>query len=262
MIYNKGDRALLVRTMTMTTVKTLLKILLEIGLFLIFLFDYGLPSTNKYLDEKTIRIKSREETGGIEAPSITISVINPDIRLGWLNKSQDISHHNDTLRLQCLGFSNISECIRRKTYEQADFIKDIIMGYEEKVSLLRTGAELAEDFTNVRSGRTYTLNPDRRIGPDYNKDEMILLLDQNLIYDVFLHDKRFFLTSENPYGIPSLYIKIDPRSTFPPLYTIDVTRHKNLNVPESPCEENTKYDFSLCVRKSLSRKMGCRLLKI
>ena len=116
MIYNKGDRALLVRTMTMTTLKTLLKIFLHIGLFLIFLFDYGLPSINKYLDEKTIRIKSREETGGIEAPSITLSAMNPDIRLGWLNKSQDISHHNDTLRLQCLGFSNISECIREAIY--------------------------------------------------------------------------------------------------------------------------------------------------
>ena len=253
---------LLVSANIMTKLKTTLRILLQVGLFLLFLFDYGLPSINKYLDEKTIRIKSREETGGIEAPSITISVIKPDIRLGWLNKSQDISHHNDTLRHQCLGFSNISECIRRNTYEQADFIKDIIMGYEEKVSLLRSGAKLTEDFTNVRSGRTYTLNPDRRIGPDYNKDEIILLLDHNLIYDVFLHDKRFFLTSENPNGIPSLYIKIDPRSTFAPLYTIDVTRHKNLNVPESPCEENTKYDFSLCVRKSLSRKMGCRLLKI
>ena len=114
------------------------------------------------------------------------------------------------------------------------------------------------DFTNVRYGRTYTLNLDRRMGPDYNKDEIILLLDPKLIYSVILHDKRFFVMSENPYGIPSIYIKIDPNSTAGPLYTIDVTHHKNLNVPDSPCEEDTEYDFSLCVKRSLSKKMGCR----
>ena len=242
----------------MTKLKTTLRILLQVGLFLLFLVDYGLPSIYKYLDVKTIRIKSRKETGGIEAPSITIAGRNPSTGLGWFNKSVDIVHNNDTLRHQCKGIANIAECIRSRTYGQSEFIKDIVIGYEQKVSLLTTENSLLVDFTNVRYGRTYTLNPDRRMGPDYNKDEIILLLDPKLIYSVILHDKRFFVMSENPYGIPSIYIKIDPNSTAGPLYTIDVTHHKNLNVPDSPCEEDTEYDFSLCVKRSLSKKTGCR----
>ena len=242
----------------MMSVKTGFKILLQLGLFLVFLFDYGLPSIYKFLEEKTIRIKSRKETGGIEAPSITIAARTPNTGLGWFNKSEDIIHDHDSLRHQCKGFDDIVNCIRNQTYEQSDFVKDIVIGYEAKVSLLTSESSLVEDFTNVRFGRSYTLNPDRRIGPDYKKDEIILILDPNLMYSVILHDKKFFLMSENPYGIPSIYIKIDPSGTFGPLYTIDVTLHKNLNVPDSPCEEDSEYDFSLCVKESLSKKIGCR----
>ena len=246
----------------MISVKTVLKILLQLGLFIIFLFDYGLPSIYKFLEEKTIRIKLRKETGGIEAPSITIAARTPNTGLGWFNKSEDIVHDHDSLRHQCKDFDDIVDCIRNQTYEQTDFIRDIVIGYEEKVSLLTPTTPLVEDFTNVRYGRTYTLNPGRRIGPNYDKDEIILLLDPALIYSVILHDKRFFLMSENPYGIPSIYIKIDPSRTFGPLYTIDVTRHKNLNVPDSPCEEDSEYDFSLCVKESLSRSIGCRFNRL
>ena len=243
----------------MISVITVLKILLQLALFLVFLFDYGLPSIYKYLEKKTIRTQSRKETGGIEAPSITVAGWTPGTNVGWLNESKDIVHADDSLRHQCKGFGDIVKCIRNQTYEQSELIKDIVMGVEDNVSLLTSTNTLVEDFTNVRFGRTYTLNPERRIGPIYEKDEIILLLDPNLIYSVILHDKKFFLMSENPYGIPTIYIKIDPSRTFGPYYTIDITRHKNLNFPDNPCEENPNYDFNACVRKSLSRKIGCRL---
>ena len=245
----------------MISVTTVLKILVQLGLFLVFLVDYGLPSIHKYLEGKTIRIKTRKETGGIEAPSITIAASTPDTAFGWLNKSKDIVNRNDILRHQCKGFNDIVKCIRNQTYEQSDFIKDIVIGTETNVSLLTSATSLVEDFTNVRFGRTYTFHPDRRIGPDYNKDEIILILDPNLMYSILLHDKRFFLMSENPYGIPTIFIKINPSSSFGPYYTIDVTHQKNLNVPDSPCEENSEYDFSLCVKQSLSKKIGCRWRK-
>ena len=245
----------------MISVTTGLKLLLQLVLFFVFLFDYGLPSIYKYLDGKTIRIKSKSETGGIEAPSISIAAWTPGTALGWFNKSKDIVHFNDILRHQCKGFDDIVKCIKNQTYEQSDFIKDIVIGTQANVSLLKSANSLVEDFTNVRYGRTYTLNPNRRIGPDYAKDEIVLILDPNLLYGVILHDKKFFLMSENPFGIPSIYIKIDPSKSFGPYYTIDVTHQKNLNLPDSPCEENPEYDFSACVKENLSKKIGCRCKK-
>ena len=250
----------------MISVGTALKTILQLVLFLVFLFDYGLPAIYKYLEEKTIRIKVKKQGEGIEAPAITIAAWNKDTSIGWLNKSKEIVHDFDSLRFQCKDFDDIVQCVTNQTYEQSDFVKDIIIGYEEKQSLLNSSNNLVEDFTNVRYGRTYTLNQDRRIGPDYEKDEIILLLEPQLLYSLTVHDKRFFLANENPHGIPGIYRKIDPggwgRSrTHGPVYIIDVTRHKNLNLQDSPCEENPEYDFTTCVKQSLSKKIGCRLEK-
>ena len=247
----------------MISVGTALKTILQLVLFLVFLFDYGLPAIYKYLEEKTIRIKVKKQGEGIEAPAITIAAWNKDTSIGWLNKSKEIVHDFDSLRFQCKDFDDIVQCVTNQTYEQSDFVKDIIIGYEEKQSLLNSSNNLVEDFTNVRYGRTYTLNQDRRIGPDYEKDEIIFLLEPQLLYSLTVHDKRFFLANENPHGIPGIYRKIDPggwgRSrTHGPVYIIDVTRHKNLNLQDSPCEENPEYDFTTCVKQSLSKKIGCR----
>ena len=227
----------------MISVGTALKTILQLILFLVFLFDYGLPAIHKYLEEKTIRIKVEKQGDGIEAPAITIAAWNKDTSIGWLNKSKEIVHDFDSLRFQCKDFDDIVRCVTNQTYEQSDFVKDIIIGYEEKQSLLSSSNFLVEDFTNVRYGRTYTLNQDRMIGPDYEKDEIIFLLEPQLLYSLTVHDKRFFLANENPHGIPGIYRKIDPggwgRSrTHGPVYIIDVTRHKNLNLEDSPCEEN------------------------
>ena len=250
----------------MISVGTALKTILQLILFLVFLFDYGLPAIYKYLEEKTIRIKVKRQGDGIEAPAITLAAWNKDTSIGWLNKSKEIVHDFDSLRFQCKDFDDIVQCVTNQTYEQSDFVKDIIIGYEEKQSLLNSSNDLVEDFTNVRYGRTYTLNQDRRIGPDYEKDELIFLLEPQLLYSLTVHDKRFFLANENPHGIPGIYRKIDPggwgRSrTHGPVYIIDVTRHKNLNLHDSPCEENPEYDFTACVKQSLSKKIGCRLEK-
>ena len=154
----------------MISVGTALKTILQLILFLVFLFDYGLPAIYKYLEEKTIRIKVEKQGNGIEAPAITLAAWNKDTSIGWRNKSKEIVHDFDALRFQCKHFDDIVQCVTNQTYEQSDFVKDIIIGYEEKQSLLSSSNFLVEDFTNVRYGRTYTLNQDRMIGPDYEKD--------------------------------------------------------------------------------------------
>ena len=38
------------------------------------------------------------------------------------------------------------------------------------------------------------------------------------------------------------------------------TEHKELNVPDDPCEEDTEYNFSACVKRSMSSQIGCRTM--
>ena len=49
------------------------KVFILTGLFLVFLFYFGIPAVEKYMREKTIVIRSEEDTGGIEAPAVTFS---------------------------------------------------------------------------------------------------------------------------------------------------------------------------------------------
>ena len=38
------------------------------------------------------------------------------------------------------------------------------------------------------------------------------------------------------------------------------TEHVELNVPDDPCEEDTEYNFSACVKRSMSSQIGCRTM--
>ena len=51
----------------------LVKLTLQILLFVVFLYMYGLPALERLNKKSTIVIKTRKNTDGIEAPSFTIS---------------------------------------------------------------------------------------------------------------------------------------------------------------------------------------------
>ena len=116
------------------------------------------------------------------------------------------------------------------------------------------------DFTYVRYGRSYTFHPERKIGPEDDKDQLIILLDNNYCYDIFVHEKNFFILNDNRCALPSNYYKLIPDASnhSKVVYKISVTQHIELNVPEDPCMEDDQYDFGVCVKESLARQVGCR----
>ena len=117
-----------------------------------------------------------------------------------------------------------------------------------------------QDFTYVRFGRSYTFQPNIRIGPEDDKEQLILLLDNKYIFDIFVHEKDFFILNDNRCTLPSNYIKLipDASNNFKMYYKISATQHIEMNVPEDPCVEDEQYSFSICVGESLTRRVGCR----
>ena len=118
-----------------------------------------------------------------------------------------------------------------------------------------------QDFTYVRFGRSYTFQPNTRIGPEDNKEQLILLLDNKYTYDIFVHEKDFFILNDNRYTLPpSIYIRLIPDASnhFKMYYKISATQHIEMNVPEDPCVEDDQYNFGVCVKESLARRVGCR----
>ena len=134
------------------------KLNLQVLLFGIFLYMYGLPAVEKLNKQSTIVIKTRRNTNGIEAPSITISARNRTNLLGWKRKSAAIrrTKTNDMIVHQCENFSSVEECLNSETFHRSDIIKDTLVGFERKLSLMDKERIWSSDFTYVRSGRSYT----------------------------------------------------------------------------------------------------------
>ena len=237
----------------------LLKMILQLLLFVVFLYMYGLPALERLNKKSTIVIKTRKNTDGIEAPSFTISARSNTTGMGWKEKQISNGHSNDTLVHQCKDFDTVEQCLDSQTFNRSEIIKGALLGYERKLSLMEDEGVWEQDFTYVRFGRSYTFQPNTRIGPEDNKEQLILLLDNKYIYDIFVHEKD--ILNDNRYTLPpSIYIRLIPDASnhFKMYYKISATQHIEMNVPEDPCVEDDQYSFGVCVKESLTRRIGCR----
>ena len=89
----------------------------------------------------------------------------------------------------CKKYSDIEHCLDAETFKGPDLIKDTLIGFKRKFSLGATEEIWHSDFTTVHGGRSYTLDPKEKIGPNYGEDQFIVLLDQAYTYTIRVHDK-------------------------------------------------------------------------
>ena len=108
-------------------------------------------------------ISSKRQTHGIEAPTLTIVARNNLTKIGWRSNLT----HGGRMESQCKEFTNgdIDRCVFEKTYNKTEFIKDVLLGYETKCSLMDQ-TPWVEDFTDPRSGRSYSLTIPRPLSKD------------------------------------------------------------------------------------------------
>ena len=89
------------------------------------------------------------------------------------------------------------------------------------------------------------------------------LLNKSFGYYVFIHEPKFFFLSTNPKAHPGveLFIPSQKGNSSYDVYTrpIEIVKHSLLNLRNSPCEEDTQYDFSLCVRNYINTNVGCKV---
>ena len=63
----------------------------------------------------------------------------------------------------------------------------------------------------------------KRIGPNDSIDQLYVLLDTSLMYNIFLHDPTYFIVNENPAGVPNLMLKLNPNISENFYYRISLT---------------------------------------
>ena len=110
-----------------------MKLILQVALFVAFFKFYGLPALAlaRLGKKSTIVIKTRRNTSGIEAASITISARSRDTGMGWKEKQITNAHSNNTIKYQCKNYPDVEKCLDSQFYKWTDFIKGTLLGYEK-----------------------------------------------------------------------------------------------------------------------------------
>lgn len=225
-----------IRSCQLVGTLSIVRLFLQLLLLSIFLYFFGLPAIGKYLKQDVMVVEMKIDTGGIPLPAITISG----------SAASDIP---------CFSRNLTTSCIEANTYNLAQNLKDIILGFTRKESISLDRKILSEDFTSFFAGRHYTLNLPLVIGPDDTLDQFFLLLAPGLVR-IHLHDPGFYIFNQNPAGPPMERLQFNVKKNMTSIYRmLGMAEMNELNVPSDPCNEDEAYNFNSCVRKSLAMQV-------
>ena len=235
------------------------RLIIQIVLFGFFLYLFGLPAWRRYQDKKVLVVTSMRDTGGLEAPAVTVVVERNETSTGW---KADILRTSSFVERYCKDYiakeQTISDCIEEKTYNLSEILESAHQGIS--FSPKPIDAVWKEEFTHNYPGRQYTLKiPGRlRIGTYQLYDIIRLKFQPNLAYRLFVHDPNYFYISKNPETAPPSVDKLVDPDKLPYYYRLGLTEVEELNVPNDPCNDDTDYNFNACVKETFLKTTGCK----
>ena len=211
-------------------------------LFVIFLLLFGFPAISRYQAKKVMVLTYKKNTGGIQAPTITIAAFNSETKNGWRGNT---SMTYDLIAAYCKTNqqSPVEDCIRNNTFRQGEVIKDVILGFTAKRSIMKQENLITEDFLTAWDGILYGVNLNQKIGPNDSLDQLYVFLATALMYQVFIHDPNYFIVNENPAGLPSIMLELNPNISSNYHYRISLTEVQEVDLPEDPCNSDPTYNF-------------------
>ena len=77
---------------------------------------------------------------------------------------------------------------------------------------------IAEDFTTAWGGIVYAI---KRFGPDESTDQIYISMDKSHNFNIFIHNPNYFIVNENPAGLLSIMLKLNPSTSGNYYYYID-----------------------------------------
>ena len=235
----------------------LLKAILQLVLFILFLYFFGVPSVRTYQKKETFVAKYEEVTDGIEAPAVTIQATQNTS--GWKSpggkgywKSFEVFQH-------CAGINRtIEECIEEDSFRLTDFLEDVRFGDDPNVSSsVLNSSFLKEDMDITAWGRHFTLTNFKAMTQD-DEDCLKFVLNKTFSYSVLVHDEDFSLFNFNPLGPPTNAWNFIGETTKSFYQELILTKQKKLNLDRRPCEEDPAYSFTVCVKENLSKKVSSK----
>lgn len=182
----------------------LVRPLLQLILITIFLVYFGLPAMGKFMERKVMVVESKREVEGIPAPTITVNARNLTTRRGWKGKKNCFN-----LPIE----ESLESCIKEETFGFTDVVKDVILGYTAKRSLVQSESLTVRESVTSWGGKYFTLLPAEVLGPNYHDQMLLLSLYHGFIYKLFISDPNYFVLTSNPVYLPTIMKTVNPNSS-------------------------------------------------
>ena len=113
----------------------------------------------------------------------------------------------------------------------------------------------------------FTIDVGKRVGPDFNKDQLFIELHLHRNYKIFIHDPKFFTLNYLITALPSLQRDIFVDNTECHYYAMVMTEVEELDLEADPCKKDGEYNFqvnqfkcAVCIVRETLRKCPFRPL--
>jgi hypothetical protein len=130
-------------------VRHVFKMLLQIALMVIFLYFFGIPSVNSYLDKQVLTVTTMKYPGKVAPPTITVLAYSPS-NGGW-NQSVPTNTF-EALKTVCGDSDDMVSCLKQKSHSLEQTVV-AGLGLNVKQSLMAPDLWI-EDFTHAWFGRS------------------------------------------------------------------------------------------------------------
>ena len=206
------------------------KCLIQLGLLLLFLYYFGIPSVQRYLNEQVLTVSTVQYPGEIQPPTVTVVAFSGEDG-GWNEAVTSVGW--EALNKVCGKAVDIAGCVETNTRSLAETVH-AELGYNLRKPL--TAPSLwREDFTEAWYGRSFTLIYPHATGTSWRTDTINLHVNTSdgLTRRIFIHDPDYFLLSVNPLALPINLESLLPRAGRV-YYSIALTEHRDLNTRLCP----------------------------
>ena len=230
----------------------------QVILFVILFKYFGLPSWEKYKEEKTVVTSAEKDLGGIPAPTVTVCPANNETMIGYKNSSvrmENFPGGTFVFKL-CKGLTgdDIVHCVENKTFGFSEVIKMASKGLLSFEGQFTDPRFWSPEFSWSAAGICYQLEANVTLGITKTLDVLRVVLNTSKS-SIYIHDPNFFLASNNP-GFPLNMMTI---SNTMKMHSFKLVRHNNLDLASKRCNPDPLYSFTRCIKTSFSKKIGCRL---
>ena len=232
-------------------------------LCLTFLWFFGYPGMKMYLKRSVVLQADKKQAKDLKFPAIKFC---PDMADAW---KDDITNPGTTrnIQLHCnkTTVQDTIKCIDEKTHPFEDIIVDAFtnnMNSTPAKESILDSKYWSSDFSQSEFGKCFTfIYPSIRKKISLSEAPVFnFILNSNISHRIFIHDPQYFMLMVNPSTFPRIERSIarPEINHMSVMQYITVKKHIKKKRSNHLCNDDSDYDFLVCVKQHIADTIGCK----